>query len=366
MQAMSAPTPPSTPVDDPETAAAPRRVVLVAGSGRSGTSTFAGILQRLGVLVPQPEVEPDETNPRGFAEPRWVVDFHTGLLRRSGVHGSDARPQAWPEVSGLVARDDVQAELLAWLEPHVAQAPELVIKDPRLSWWLDLWRAVVPRAGATPVVTTMLRAPTEVIASKDTYYGSNLPPANRAAAWVNMMLHTELHTRDMPRAFIRYQDLLADWRSALDRVDGQLQIRATRSTDEGRLRKVDEFVDPSLRRVDRTWDELEVPAWLVDTAEATWHHLDRLAEPGGDQGEVRAALDELRAAYATRYAEAEAVAQSSVLAERAAQRARVERLRRRAERAERERDGADQGATGRSWRAAAGAVRRRVSGRGGS
>ena len=39
---------PQTSVADPGTA---RRLVLVAGAGRSGTSTVAGILQRLGLVV---------------------------------------------------------------------------------------------------------------------------------------------------------------------------------------------------------------------------------------------------------------------------------------------------------------------------
>ena len=66
--------------------------MVVAGSGRSGTSLFSGVLQRLGYHVPQPEVPADPTNPRGFAESQWVVDFHTRLLRAAGVQVSDARP----------------------------------------------------------------------------------------------------------------------------------------------------------------------------------------------------------------------------------------------------------------------------------
>ena len=52
------------------------RLVIVVGSGRSGTSTVAGTLKYLGLRVPPPEIAPNETNPRGFFEPRWVVDFH--------------------------------------------------------------------------------------------------------------------------------------------------------------------------------------------------------------------------------------------------------------------------------------------------
>ena len=58
-----------------------RRVVFVVGSGRSGTSTMAGTLRTLGLHVPQPEVVADATNPKGFGEPRWVVDLHPELLR---------------------------------------------------------------------------------------------------------------------------------------------------------------------------------------------------------------------------------------------------------------------------------------------
>ena len=50
-----------------------RRLVLVVGVGRSGTSLLTGILAQLGFHVPQPEVQADDTNPRGFSEPRWAV-----------------------------------------------------------------------------------------------------------------------------------------------------------------------------------------------------------------------------------------------------------------------------------------------------
>ena len=88
----------------------------MVGSGRSGTSTMSGALQTLGMHVPQPEVVADETNPKGFGEPQWVVDLHTELLQRCNVAVSDARPAAWFEAGKLANIERLRTRLHTWLE----------------------------------------------------------------------------------------------------------------------------------------------------------------------------------------------------------------------------------------------------------
>ena len=78
---------------------------------------------------------------------------------------------------------------------------ELVIKDPRLAWFLGLWKSAALRTDAQPSYVTMLRHVTEVVGSKQRYYapgqtGSAFSEVQRTAAWVNMMLHTERATRE--------------------------------------------------------------------------------------------------------------------------------------------------------------------------
>ena len=105
-----------------------RRVVFVVGSGRSGTSTMAGTLRTLGLHVPQPEVVADATNPKGFGEPRWVVDLHTELLARSNVQVSDARPRAWLDTGTTSGDHATRERVAAWLEEQLTVADELVIR----------------------------------------------------------------------------------------------------------------------------------------------------------------------------------------------------------------------------------------------
>jgi hypothetical protein len=292
-----------------------RRLILVVGVGRSGTSLLAGILGQLGCHIPQPEVQADDTNPRGFGEPRWVVDFHQRLLRERRVTVNDARPSAW-DVTRTVA---VDAELREWLAGQLGQADVVVVKDPRTVWFLPLWTRCAADLGVPTSFVTMLRHPAEVVGSAQRSYGKWQTGASRTAAWLNVLLETEQQTRGARRAFVRYEDLLADWVREVRRVGTALELPALAGVE--RVPAVDRFVDPTLRRSRVAWDELDVSARVRDMAEDVWRQAQALTDE--DTPEVRAALDEARAAYRALYAEAEAIAQSSVTA--AKQRRRRER-----------------------------------------
>ena len=72
---------------------------------------------------------------------------------------------------------------------------------------------------------------------------------------------------------------------------------------------------PTLHRNRVGWDELDVPgARARRWPSGVWERLQPLAEPDGDAAQTRAALDAARGAYDALYAEAEAIAQSSVIA----------------------------------------------------
>ncbi len=294
----------------------PRRtLVLVAGSGRSGTSVLSGILQRLGFHVPQPEVPADETNPRGFAESQWVVDFHIDLLTRARVQTSDARPAAWSLAAEVSFDPSAERRLRSWLKSQLAEADNIVIKDPRLSWFLPLWQRCAEDLGIQPCFATTLRHPAAVIGSKQRWYGTWQGDANRTAGWLNQVLFTERATRDAKRAFIRYDELLADWALAVGRLGERLGLDPVRDASWTSLRGVEEFIEPSLSRSRESWDGFDIPETLRAQAEAVWELLSRLASE--DETETDALLadfDGARVSYVQLYEEAEAIAQSSAWA----------------------------------------------------
>jgi hypothetical protein len=289
-----------------------RSLVLVAGSGRSGTSLVSGILQRLGYRVPAPEVPADDTNPRGFAESQWVVDFHTALLKRVRVQVSDARPAAWAITADVCLEDEVQQQLRTWLEQQYREGDHVLIKDPRLSWFLPLWQRSAEAIGVAPRFVTMLRHPAAVVDSKQRSYGAWQGDVSRAAGWLNLTLFTERATRDAPRVLVRYDDVLEDWTKAVGRIGEVLDLAIVRDAPAASLRTVHEFVDRSLSRSRSDWGDLGLPAPLRTQAEEAWALMSALAD--GEDATER--VDAARAAYIALYDEAEAIAQSSIEAAR--------------------------------------------------
>ncbi|MEI2711932.1 MAG: hypothetical protein V9G04_01215 [Nocardioides sp.] len=217
-----------------------RELVLVLGPGRSGTSTMAGALARTGFQVPD-ALDGDDSNPTGFYEPAWAVDFHTRLLERVCVHTLDGDPAAYDELAKVLADPEPGAELTDWLATELAAHPRLVIKDPRLVWFRDLWVTAAQSAGVSPAFVVMLRHPAEVSSSRSEFYDA--PQGTAVAGWINVVLLTERLTRGSRRAFVTYADLLTDWRPVLSTMSARLDLHLDPAPDVS-THPIDEFIDP--------------------------------------------------------------------------------------------------------------------------
>lgn len=291
-------------------------LVLITGTGRSGTSTMSGTFHHLGLHVPGPYLGSNESNPKGFFESRWAVRFHKALVERAGIHEFDSRPAALERMQAAITDDD-RAELGAFLAEQAAASDQVVVKDPRSVWVQHLWREEAATHGLDIRYLSMLRHPAEVVGSRTTYYAGHeagrSEEADRkrrryaifnVARWVNNSLVNERQTRGHPRAFVRYTDLLEDWRPVLTRLRGELGLRYD-VTDEHH--PVDDFIDPGLRRHTVTWADLDIPRDLQDVAQAVWEALQPLADHDGVDEAASARLDELATAYEWVLADAAAI-----------------------------------------------------------
>ncbi|MDN5851779.1 MAG: hypothetical protein L0K86_02825 [Actinomycetia bacterium] len=290
-----------------------RQLVLVTGTGRSGTSTITGTFQELGLHVPGTVRQAQEANPRGFFEPHWVVDLHTRMLDRARAHTMDGDPRTAARAKRSVNASTLD-ELTQALSSAVAENPRLVIKDPRTVWFIPMWTRIAESLGMDVSFATMLRHPAEAIASRTVHWSSS-ENAERVrsrqianlAGWVNVSLMNEDRTRGKTRAFIRYDDLLADWRSTIDLVGKRLDLSYEGAPIDQRPHPIDEFIDPDLKRVTTGWDDVASTPQLRDLAERVWDALQFLAEPRSDADKAGALLDDLRVEYDALYSDARGI-----------------------------------------------------------
>lgn len=140
------------------------RHAVVVGMHRSGTSAVAHTLAELGLLLPQTSdiIGAGPTNERGHWEARALVKFDEWVLHHLGGSWS-APPDPDPGWEASADPDTAalrrQASQLAAVT--LARAP-VVLKDPRLSLTLPLWRAVLDHQ---PCAVLVLRDPVDVARS---------------------------------------------------------------------------------------------------------------------------------------------------------------------------------------------------------
>lgn len=292
-------------------------LVLITGTGRSGTSTMSGTLHHLGLSVPGPYLGANESNPKGFYESRWAVRFHKGLAQAAGIDQFDSRPQAIGRAQAAITprmRARLVARLRRW-EGH----EQVVVKDPRSIWAQQLWRDAAAEAGREIRYVSMLRHPAESIGSRSTYYVAEDASEERrrayeilsTARWINSQLVSERETRGQARAFVPYTDLLEDWRPVAARLRDELGLVLNTDLGPGSdvaHHPVDDFIEPALRRHSVSWGDLAVPAPMVELAEAVWADMVALGERADDAA-AAADLDACSARYAQLYADATAVTQ---------------------------------------------------------
>lgn len=221
--------------------------LFVLGFGRSGTSALARVLSLCGAALPARLLGATKDNPRGCWEPREAIHLNEALLRRQGSSGYDLCLRA-PEDAALSPDDHTAwvAKIRSFFAtlPHT---PVVVIKEPKITAVTREWFEAARLEGFDVAAVIAVRHPTEAIASiekrarRQNYVQAS--PELGSAWWLKYTLLAERDTRDVPRVFVEYANLLENWRREVKRVATALAI----DLDPQDEATVDEFLSPDLR-----------------------------------------------------------------------------------------------------------------------
>lgn len=114
--------------------------LIVTGMHRSGTSLVASLLQAAGVHMGDRQLGPDRGNPRGHFEDVGFYRFHDGILKRAGL---SLLVQEVESLGVFTPQDEADAkQLIEARRKHVLWG----WKDPRTTFFLHCWQALLPQA----------------------------------------------------------------------------------------------------------------------------------------------------------------------------------------------------------------------------
>jgi glycosyltransferase involved in cell wall biosynthesis len=202
-------------------AQARRRCVLVLGMHRSGTSALTRIVSLLGAALPRRLLKPAPDNPQGFWEGERFMLLHDEVLTAAGLRWQDP----WNLPHGFFDRPEAAcfAERLAGLiDDEIGEAPLFVVKDPRMCRLVPLWRRALEFAACDPAVILAVRNPFDVVRSVAARDG--LPEETARLLWLRHVLEAEAETRELPRAIVRHEDLVQDWRATMAQAGHELGL----------------------------------------------------------------------------------------------------------------------------------------------
>jgi hypothetical protein len=156
-------------------------------------------------------------------------------------------------------------------------APLFVLKDPRTSRLLPLWRPVLDSLDAAPHAIIMVRNPLEVASSLERRDGWDEYRA--LLVWLRYLLSAERETRDMPRCFVKYDDLMGDWRSVIRGVSAQLDV-VFPARDPAADGEIDRFLRQDLKHHLRPAAELLHRGDIADCVKQAYGCFRQAAETG--------------------------------------------------------------------------------------
>lgn len=275
-----------------ESVSAKKIALLVLGMHRSGTSSLAGTLVRLGAKAPNTLLPLSADNERGFFESLPIMHLNDEILASAGTVWDDWRAfnRGWSK-SGVAAEFEERA--VATLFAEFGSAPLVLIKDPRCCRMMPFWSKVFDQAGYDVRILMPVRSPLEV--ARSLWLRNGFPISKGLLLWLRHVLDAEAASRQHPRAILDWSEFLADWRLAMTRVEERLQLSWPCESDQS-LAEIDRFLSPGLRHNAVDFDDLvvhkDVNAWVLSAYKA----MIALSIDSASSN-ARHALDEVRSEF---------------------------------------------------------------------
>lgn len=231
-----------------------KKIVVVLGPHRSGTSLCTHAVQVLGATTGLEEVYASDENAKGFFEHERVILLNEALLNALG--GSWDNP-AFMGNAAIIAADlsGFRHDAITLFFDLFGDAECVVIKDPRICQLLPFWEEVFLACGFSQeqiFYIHTLRHPIEVALSQQSrvlknpvFYEFGRNVEEGAALWLSLTAQSLLYTLGRNNFIVSYHGFLEAPENYLEKIAAYLSLKP----DPDKVREFcSSFVDNNLYR----------------------------------------------------------------------------------------------------------------------
>jgi glycosyltransferase involved in cell wall biosynthesis len=200
-----------------------KRIVVVLGMHRSGTSAITRALEILGVNIGQNLLPPvDGINAKGFFEDVDLTSLNAEILRALGSDWHSLARIA-PEDIAVLNGGEYFLRATELLRNKTAAASVFGFKDPRVAKILPFWRRVFSHCQLNADYVLVIRNPLSVVRSLAKRDG--LLPEKTYMLWLGHVLNSLAHTEEAPRVLIDYDHFIQEPKEDLEKMADRLHLK---------------------------------------------------------------------------------------------------------------------------------------------
>ena len=261
------------------------KALLVLGMHRSGTSSVAGVLCKLGGTAPRTLFGAFDSNPKGHWESEEIFRLNDRILESVGSSWADWRTIPASFSSSKHAKD-FRTKAIKTFKSEYQNGKLPIVKDPRICRLMPFWADVMKALDLDIHIVTPLRPPLDTARSLEARNG--IPIVVGVHIWLRYVLDAEFASRGMPRTIFTWAEFLEDWQMITGRIAGDAGIDWPISPEQAAA-EIDDFLTNDLRHHTSEFEQHpHVHAWATSTYDA----MVGLSKE--EQPELHAQLDHIR------------------------------------------------------------------------
>ena len=254
-----------------------RRVVVVLGMHRSGTSALTGGLKTLGVqLGDNVSYEPAFDNLKGFWEDQDVLKINEDILKVCGLawHSLANIDQSFWETSTAAT---FKLEAIKLVRSRIYNYPIWGFKEPRTCRLLPFWKDVFQHSNVQDNYIIVLRNPKSVADSLAVR--NHFKPEKSYLLWLNHIVSAIHELEGKSRIVLDYDRLIKDPIGQLNRISGFLDLPIITDQNNNILETyIKDFLDNSLRHAHWYKEDIEIDPRINTFTRQVYKLLDMVSQ----------------------------------------------------------------------------------------